>query len=72
MRKFQKYSTKITDFGNYREVTTFHSPQLRSSQEGRHKGGRSADSVISDEAQQERTEKTNVFYKTQNQTLHTR
>ncbi|NHI67123.1 hypothetical protein [Lactococcus petauri] len=57
MRKFQKYSTKITDFGNYREVTTFHSPQLRSSQEERHKGGRSADSVISDEAQQERTEK---------------
>ena len=53
--KYETYNTKVTDFGTYREITCFHTSQVRKAKSDEHKGGRNENSVISDEAQEERT-----------------
>lgn len=53
--KYETYNTKVTDFGTYREITHFHNSQVRKAKSDEHKGGRNENSIISDEAQEERT-----------------
>lgn len=53
--KYETYNTKVTDFGTYREITYFHTSQVRKAKSDEHKGGRNENSIISDEAQEERT-----------------
>lgn len=53
--KYETYNTKVTNFGTYREITHFHTSQVRKAKSDEHRGGRNKNSVISDEAQEERT-----------------
>lgn len=50
----ETYNTKIVNFGDYQEITTFQNMQLKE-KGSNNGGGRHLNSVISDEAQEERT-----------------
>ena len=63
-RIVDEYNRKVTNYGNGKiEVTAYNQPQIRLLGNFNHKGGANSQSVISDEAQEQRTLKQSYAIK---------